>query len=82
MTLYISKKKKKNSLEGLDLVYKKITFFESIIQLKHISGCTVSYLEDKILTYVFPLLPETFSTLLTSFFLELLFSTPWIFVTF
>lgn len=82
MTLYTLRK---YNLIELDLAYK-MAIFDSTMQLGGTSLCARSYLEHRCLLYFFPLLINLFSsvplhdTLLTIFFLKLLFTIPRIFI--
>lgn len=82
MTLYTLRK---YNLIELDLAYK-MAIFDSTMQLGGTSLCACSYLEHRCLLYFFPLLINLFSsvplhdTLLTIFFLKLLFTIPRIFI--
>lgn len=77
---------RKYNLIELDLAYK-MAIFVSAVQLRDTSLSAHSYLEHISLLYSFLLLIDLFSsvllhdTLLTMFFLKLLFIIPWIFIT-
>lgn len=77
---------RKYNLIELVLAYK-MAVFDSTMQLRGTSLSAHIYLEHISLLNFFPLLIDLFSsvpllTLLTIFFLKLLFTIPWIFITY